>query len=108
MVNTLLALADPPTALFAFYDLLASDALKAAQKLGLRVPQDIAIAGFDGLRSSTITTPPITTVAQPLEPMGQQAVDMLMNHIKNSESEPVRRVLPVELVIRESTQGTAA
>ena len=105
-LNNLLALSDPPTAVFAFYDLLASDAMKAAQKLGLRVPEDIAIAGFDGLRSSSITTPPITTVAQPLEQMGQQAADMLVEQINNSDHVPVQRVLPVELVIRESTQGT--
>ena len=106
-LNTLLALADPPTALFAFYDLMASDALKAAQKLGLRVPEDIAIAGFDGLRSSSITNPPITTVAQPLEQMGQLAADMLLEQIDNGDYVPAHRVLPVELIIRESTQGTA-
>jgi DNA-binding LacI/PurR family transcriptional regulator len=107
-LNALLARPEPPTALFAFYDLMASDALKAAQKLGLRVPEDIAIAGFDGLRSSSITTPPITTVVQPLEHMGQQAAEMLMDRIGNADREPTQRVLPVELIVRESTQDPIA
>lgn len=104
-VNALLGLAQPPTALFAFYDLMAVDAVQAAQERGLQVPGDIAIAGFDGLRSSLITTPAITTVQQPLQEMGRKAMRVLLGLVQDSDRPPERRVVPVELIIRESTQA---
>jgi DNA-binding LacI/PurR family transcriptional regulator len=102
-MNALLDLAAPPTAVFAFYDLLAVDALRAASERGLRVPADIAIAGFDGLRSSMITTPAITTMKQPLQHMGKEAVKLLLQHIADRELPPSRMTYPVELIARSST-----
>ena len=104
-MNTFLDLAEPPTAVFAFYDLVAVDALHAAQDRGLRVPQDIAIAGFDGLRSSLITQPRLTTVQQPLAAMGQQAMQTLFARINDNNQPPIRQTFPVELIIRQSTRG---
>ncbi len=103
-LETMLNLPEPPTALFAFYDLMAVDAVQAAQERGLRVPEDIAIAGFDGLRSSLITTPAITTVQQPLQEMGQAATEILLKRIQDKTLPPEQQVLPIELIIRESTQ----
>ena len=102
-LEALLQLDDPPTALFAFYDLMAVDAAQAAQERHLRIPEDIAIAGFDGLRSSLITTPAITTVEQPLEKMGQQATEILLRHVRDGNTPPERITLPVQLIVRDST-----
>lgn len=104
-LEALLKLSDPPTALFAFYDLMAVDAAQAALERGLRIPQDIAITGFDGLRSSLITTPAITTVRQPLQDMGRQATEILLKHIQDKDLPPERRILPVQLIVRESTKA---
>jgi len=94
-----------PTALFAFYDLMAADAAQVAQEHGLHIPQDIAIAGFDGLRSSLISTPQITTVQQSLTEMGQQATSILLSQRENKTHPPEQIILPVKLLLRESTTG---
>ena len=103
-MNSFLDLPEPPTAVFTFYDLMAVDALHAAHERGLRVPEDVAIAGFDGLRSSLITNPRLTTVQQPLKQMGQRAMEMLLNRIEDSTQLPINETFPVELVIRQSTR----
>ncbi len=104
-LERLLDLPDPPTAMFAFYDLMAIDAAEAAQERGLHIPDDIAIAGFDGLRSSMITSPRITTVQQPLPEMGRQATEILLNRIADNTQQPERRILPVQLKVRGSTSS---
>jgi len=102
-LQSLIELPEPPTALFAFYDLMAVDALQAAQEQNLRVPDDIAIAGFDGLRSSLITTPQLTTVRAPLPEMGRQATEILLNHIESKNLSADQLIIPVELLVRDST-----
>lgn len=102
-MHHLLDSAEPPTALFAFYDLMAADAIQAAQERGLHIPNDIAIAGFDGLKLSTRTQPRLTTVRQPLGRMGQRAVEMLMQRIDDNSVPPTQITMPVELIVREST-----
>lgn len=103
----LLDLEQPPTAVFAIHDLVAIDALQAATDRGLRVPEDLAIVGFDGLPSSLATQPSLTTVREPLSDMGRLAVDALLEQLADPSRPPTRTVLPVELVIRESTVGTS-
>ncbi|WP_420641531.1 LacI family DNA-binding transcriptional regulator [Candidatus Leptofilum sp.] len=102
-VNQLLNLAEPPTAVFAFHDFVAIDAQQAILDRGLRIPQDIALAGFDGLRTSLFTAPPITTVSQPLAQIGQESVLTLLHLIGDNTHPPIQKTLPVELVIRQST-----
>lgn len=101
----LLNLPEPPTAIFAFHDLVAVDALQAILERGLRVPQDMALAGFDGLKASLLTTPPITTVKQPLRDIGGQSIHTLLRLIENNEQSPIQVTLPVQLDIRPSTAG---
>ena len=102
-MHALLDLDDRPTALFAFYDLVAADAIRAAKERGLRVPDDIAVVGFDGLRLSTRTEPPLTTVRQPLARMGEMAIEMLMEQINgDDESTPTQQTMPVTLQLRAS------
>lgn len=103
--NQLLDLPDPPTAIFTFHDLVAVDVLETILKRGLRVPQDIALAGFDGLNASLLTKPPITTVKQPLREIGRQSVQALLCCIESNNHPPIQKTLPVQLEIRESTIG---
>jgi len=104
-MNKLLDLANPPTAVFAFHDYVAIQALQAATDRGLQVPEDVAIAGFDGMYSSLITSPPLTTVKHPVREIGQQAVEILLKHISDPNLPPQKAILPTELVPRKSTIG---
>ncbi|MEM7333674.1 MAG: LacI family DNA-binding transcriptional regulator [Chloroflexota bacterium] len=104
-MNTLLDLQKPPTAVFAFHDFVAIDAQRAALERGLRIPEDIALAGFDGLRLSLFTSPSITTVAQPLSEIGRESVYALLRRIEDNSLPPIQKTLPVQLRPRQSTQG---
>ncbi|SDM49791.1 LacI family DNA-binding transcriptional regulator [Sediminibacillus halophilus] len=92
-----------PTAIFAVSDLLAIGALKEIHNQGLRVPEDIAIIGFDKIAFSNMTHPTLTTISQPMYEMGKAAADMLVKKIQGEEVESL--ILEHELVIRESTLG---
>ena len=102
---TLLDRPKPPTAVFAIHDLVAIECLRAATDHGLRVPDDIAIAGFDNWRASLATQPPLTTVQPPLSAMGEQAMQALLNRIADPLLPAVRTTLPVELIVRQSTMA---
>ncbi len=98
-----------PTALFAAMDSLAIQAMETIQSLGLDVPNDIAVAGFDNIEFSQFTRPPLTTIAQPLEEMALRAVDLLFERIdQRRDAPPPRRRpekaerLPCRLVLRAS------
>lgn len=101
--NQLFDLPHPPSAIFAFHDFVAIEVLRAASDRGLRVPEDIAIAGFDNMYASLITIPPLTTVSQPVQEIGQAAVEILLDRINETNHTPGQAVLPVELVTRQST-----
>lgn len=103
-MNAFLDRPDPPTAVFTIHDLMAVDALNAAQDRGVRVPEDVAIAGFDGLRSAMITQPRLTTVQQPLDQMGQRAMEILLARVEDNAQPPITEVFPVELIVRQSTR----
>ncbi|RME83997.1 MAG: LacI family transcriptional regulator [Caldilineae bacterium] len=104
-MQRLLDLPEPPSAVFAFHDGLALQAIRAAAERGLRIPQDVAVAGFDGWRSGLFANPPMTTVQLPLREMGQRAVSILLERIEHPDLPPVREIFPVELVVRASTAG---
>jgi len=91
-----------PTAIFAASDDMALGALKAVKEQGLRVPQDIALAGFDNNPIAAEVEPPLTTVNQPIAEMGHLAVKMLCKIIAKEERLPVKMLLKPELVIRGS------
>lgn len=94
-----------PTAVLASDDVMALGALKAALDLGLRVPADISITGFDDIEMTRFTSPALTTVRQPVEAMSRQALAWLMRLIQGelpSEAEQAATVPPA-LVIRQST-----
>lgn len=100
--RVLLSLDAPPTAIVAGNDLAALGVFRAAREVGLRVPDELSVVGFDDLPLSEWTTPALTTVRQPLGEMAGLAVRMLLEH--PDENSFHRRVeLATELVVREST-----
>jgi len=99
----LLALADPPTAIFASNDNMAIGALHAAAELGFSVPEQLSIVGFDDSELSRVVTPALTTVRQPLEEMGRMAVSLLSRLIDGQRVETLRIELATRLVVRRST-----
>jgi LacI family transcriptional regulator len=100
--RALMALPDPPTAIFAANDLSALGVLDSLRDLGLRIPQDVSVVGFDDVRNAADAHPPLTTVRQPLAEMGATAVGMLLD-ILNGQTLPSDRVeLPTHLIVRES------
>ncbi|MBM2617077.1 LacI family DNA-binding transcriptional regulator [Actinoplanes sp. LDG1-06] len=92
-----------PTALVAFNDKAASGALAAAAQLGLRVPEDLSIAGFDDIDLAQATRPTLTTVRQPLAEMGRIAVGLLMRLLDHHRLDALHVELATELIIRDST-----
>ena len=96
----------PPTAVFARNDFAAIGALRAAHKLRLRVPEDVAIAGFDNIPLAAFTTPPLTTVEQPIAEQGSTAAEFLLDRIEKRYTDSARRVcMPCKLVVRQSTES---
>lgn len=100
----LLALKDRPTAIFASNDLSAFGAMEAIQQSGLRIPEDISIVGFDNIPQSSLVYPKLTTVYQPLQRMGQVAVEILLEHIADPDQPPRHVTLETTLIIRDSCQ----
>ena len=98
----LLALEQPPAAIFAISDLLAIGALCAVQQAGLHIPQELAIAGFNDIPLAALVNPPLTTVAAPACQMGQEAMKMLQSLITGKRPAHKKVLLPTSLVIRQS------
>ncbi|MFC7534186.1 LacI family DNA-binding transcriptional regulator [Actinoplanes sp. GCM10030250] len=103
----LLDVADRPTAIVAFNDKMAVGATRAAGERGLRVPDDVSIAGFDDIDVSRAMQPMLTTVRQPLAEMGRMAVTLLSRLLERHELDALHVELATELVVRGST-GPAA
>ncbi|HEX8600095.1 MAG TPA: LacI family DNA-binding transcriptional regulator [Chloroflexia bacterium] len=92
-----------PNAVFVASDAMAIGAMRALREAGLRVPDDIAIAGFDDIPMSARMEPTLTTVRQPIQRMGSLAAETLIDMISHPHPQPRRIILPTELVIRESS-----
>jgi LacI family transcriptional regulator len=99
----LLALPDPPTAIFGFNDNVAIGALHAARKRGLSVPDDLSVVGFDDTELAVIVTPQLTSVRQPLAEMGRMGVSLLIRILEGQRVDALRVELATKLVVREST-----
>lgn len=99
----LLSLPNPPTAIFAFNDNMALGALHVATIMGLRVPDDLSIAGFDDVSAAAIATPPLTTVRQPLQDMSRAAVHLLYRLIEGEAVQAPRIEIATRLIVRDST-----
>ena len=101
----LLALDARPTAVFAGSDLQAFGVIEAARRLGLHVPRDLSVVGFDDLPAARWAAPPLTTVRQPLADMGRVALRTLLRLAAGEDLDNRRVELATELVVRESTAG---
>jgi LacI family transcriptional regulator len=101
--HQLLALPDPPTAIFAGNDLMAIGALAAACERGVAVPDDLSVVGFDDIHLARYINPPLTTIAQPKYQLGVIAAELLFGRLRTPDLPPQRRLLQAELVIRSST-----
>jgi DNA-binding LacI/PurR family transcriptional regulator len=103
-MKRLLSLPEPPTAIFARNDFTAVGAMTAIKEAGLSIPKDIAIVGFDDIPLAVHTSPPLTTIRQPMRLQGQLAAELLLERITGDEHKKrTERVLTCELIIREST-----
>jgi LacI family transcriptional regulator len=103
-VADLLTRAKPPTAVFAANDLSAIATMDIARKLGIAVPDDLSVIGFDNVPESALAYPPLTTISQPLQRMGAEALRLLVDLIEGVERETHIR-LPTELVVRASCRA---
>ncbi|MCE7080750.1 LacI family DNA-binding transcriptional regulator [Streptomyces sp. ST2-7A] len=90
---------------FALNDQTAVGALRALRAAGRRVPEDVAVVGFDDLPLAVSVDPPLTTVRQPMHAMGETAARMLLRHLGGAPLDPDPVVLPTELVVRASAPG---
>ncbi len=98
----LLQKSEKPTAIFLANDMMAIGAINAIIKLGLQVPKDISVVGFDDVPLASYITPSLTTVRQPTFEKGVRAADALINSLETSERQS-SVILGLELVIRAST-----
>jgi LacI family transcriptional regulator len=101
-MHALLRLEPRPTAVFIASDMMAVGALKAIREAGLRCPEDVAVVGFDDIALAPLLSPAMTTVRQEAPEIGIAAGRSLIEMIEDPQVVASVRVLPVELVVRES------
>jgi LacI family transcriptional regulator len=102
-MSELLVLEQRPTAVFAANDLMAMGAMNAIRAASLRIPQDVAVVGFDNIPAAALVTPALTTVNQFQEQLGRRAAQLLLERFDGLGLEAGRSVeMPAELVVRES------
>jgi LacI family transcriptional regulator len=101
--GALLDLPEPPTAIFASSDTMALGAYEAARQRGVRIPDDLSIVGFDDLPESRWSSPPLTTIRQPLSDMGMLAARTALRLAQGERIETPRVELATDLVVRDST-----
>jgi LacI family transcriptional regulator, galactose operon repressor len=106
-MEKLLALDEPPTAVFVASDMMAMGAMRAIQAAGLSVPNDVAVVGFDDIAIAAMATPSLTTVRQEKARLGELAADTLLRQMEEGANGQIDTsiTLPVTLVVRESTAG---
>ncbi|SDT28711.1 transcriptional regulator, LacI family [Friedmanniella luteola] len=102
LARALLRLDDPPTAVFAGNDMAALGVLAAARELGVAVPAQLSVVGFDNVPEAVMASPALTTVEQPMQAMGEQALRMLLE-LLGGGTPASRVVLDTRLVVRHST-----
>jgi LacI family transcriptional regulator len=102
--SELLALEQRPTAIVAASDLMALAALQAIRDAGLEPGRDVAVVGFDDLEAAALAFPPLTTIRQDREKLGTLAAERAMELMEHPDTRPPDTILPVELVVRASTQ----
>ena len=107
-MTELLALDDPPDAVFCFNDLMAIGALRACAEAGVNVPDQVAIAGFDDIAEGRFSTPTLTTVAADMDLLVRETLELLLRRIHGAAEPPEYPTVPWCLQLRESTMGPSA
>jgi DNA-binding LacI/PurR family transcriptional regulator len=107
-MNELLALPDPPTAVFTGNNLLTAGALRALFDAGLRVPEDVAVAAFDDMEWAIFIQPALTMVAQPTYEIGRIAVELLQKRIADPRRPPEEVILPAHVIARNAPLSAVA
>lgn len=102
-LGELFALDDPATAVFASNDLLAVDVLETVEELGLAVPRDVSLVGFDDIQMAGLSRIALTTVAQPCEELARLGIELLLQRIDGAHGPPREIRLEPSLVVRGST-----
>ncbi|EPP1032890.1 ribose operon transcriptional repressor RbsR [Cronobacter turicensis] len=101
-MQSLLALPEPPQAVFMGNDAMAVGAYQALYQAGLRIPQDIALVGYDDIELASYMTPPLTTIHQPKDELGELAIDVLIHRMAQPELQQQRLQLTPVLMVRGS------
>lgn len=101
-IRQLMSLSQPPTAVVCFNDDIAIGAIREAKAMGLSVPGDVSITGFDNIQVSPYIDPPLTTIDQPALEMGRRSVEVLINVIEGNIPSRLREILPYQLIVRGS------
>ena len=94
---------DDPTAILCFSDEMAIGVIGAANRDGVRIPEDLSLVGFDDIRFARYTDPPLTTISQPLRAIGEGTVRLLLEILSDHSKTPESVTLPHGLTIRSST-----
>lgn len=96
-------MSDRPTALMCMNDEMAIGAMKGLKAKGINIPEDISITGFDDMEFAKYSDPPLTTIAQPAEKLGEKSAELLFQLIEGTPPQQSEYILPVEFIIRQST-----
>ena len=102
LATQLLRLAKPPTALFVTNNLMTVGALQAIHRLGLKIPTEVAIIGFDDLPWAEALNPPLTVVRQPAYDVGTAAAELLLRRLNSPGAAPASICLRPRLIVRQS------
>lgn len=103
VMKQILEMEDRPTAIFTGSDEVAGGIMIQAKELGLTVPSDLAIIGFDDQPIAEILDPKLTTIRQPVDLMGEKSIEVMIEMLENPELEIQNYELPIELIVRQST-----
>lgn len=107
-IERILEISPRPTAILSMNDEMAIGAIQGLAKVGLSVPDDMAVTGFDGIAFAEHSTPALTTIVQPAEEMGARACEILIDQVEGNGHDDTVHVLPHKLVVRESSGGPIA
>ncbi len=102
-MQELLALPERPTAVFVAGDQMAIGAIDAIHEVGLRIPEDLSVVGYDDIELAKFITPKLTTVRQDTDTIGQHAANLLIEQIVNKKRVMTTDIIPVDLIVRQST-----
>lgn len=97
-------ISSPPTAIVCATDKLALQTISSAQQIGIRIPEDLSIVGFDDIEEASEYFPSLTTIQQPISEISATAIDLLISMIQNKEKEfPEEQIIEPKLIVRSST-----